>query len=171
MPLCTSQNGRPAGASPVGHPLRSHVAVHRACAAGSMSQFMFQVATANPCAIALAPVASAIEATSARSARDRSRIIRRSYGKRAMDRTARITLVATGLGLFMIFLDALIVNVGLPAIQADFGVGEAGLQWVVAAYSLGMAVFIMTSATLADMHGRRKVYVWGLVIFTLASIV
>ena len=54
-----------------------------------------------------------------------------------MDRTARITLVATGLGLFMIFLDALIVNVGLPSIQASFGVGEAGLQWVVAAYSLG----------------------------------
>ena len=73
-----------------------------------------------------------------------------------MDRTQRITLVATGLGLFMIFLDALIVNVGLPAIQADFEVGEAGLQWVVAAYSLGMAVFIMTAATLADLHGRRR---------------
>jgi len=82
----------------------------------------------------------------------------------------RRTLAATGLGLFMIFLDALIVNVGLPAIQADFKVGEAGLQWVVAAYSLGMAVFIMTSATLADLHGRRKVYVWGVVVFTLASI-
>ena len=49
----------------------------------------------------------------------------------------RWTLAATGLGLFMIFLDALIVNVGLPAIQAEFRVGEAGLQWVVAAYSLG----------------------------------
>lgn len=82
----------------------------------------------------------------------------------------RRTLAATGLGLFMIFLDALIVNVGLPAIQADFGVGEAGLQWVVAAYSLGMAVFIMTAATLADLHGRRKVYVIGVVVFTLASI-
>lgn len=82
----------------------------------------------------------------------------------------RRTLAATGLGLFMIFLDALIVNVGLPAIQADFQVGEAGLQWVVAAYSLGMAVFIMTSATLADIHGRRRVYVFGVVVFTLASI-
>ncbi len=87
-----------------------------------------------------------------------------------MDRTQRITLVATGLGLFMIFLDALIVNVGLPAIQADFKVGEAGLQWVVAAYSLGMAVFIMTAATLADLHGRRRLYVAGISVFTLASI-
>jgi EmrB/QacA subfamily drug resistance transporter len=87
-----------------------------------------------------------------------------------MDRTARLTLVATGLGLFMIFLDALIVNVGLPSIQASFKVGEAGLQWVVAAYSLGMAVFIMTAATLADLHGRRLWYVIGIVVFTLASV-
>src|SRR4030095_7926152 len=88
-----------------------------------------------------------------------------------MDRTARITLVATGLGLFMIFLDALIVNVGLPSIQASFKVGEAGLQWVVAADSLGMAVFIMTAATLADLHGRRLWYVIGIAVFTVASIV
>jgi len=88
-----------------------------------------------------------------------------------MDRTQRITLVATGLGLFMIFLDALIVNVALPSIQVRFAVGEAGLQWVVAAYGLGMAVFIMTAATLADLHGRRRWYVIGIAVFTLASIV
>ena len=88
-----------------------------------------------------------------------------------MDRTQRITLVATGLGLFMIFLDALIVNVALPSIQVRFSVGEAGLQWVVAAYGVGMAVFIMTAATLADLHGRRRWYVIGITVFTLASIV
>lgn len=87
-----------------------------------------------------------------------------------MSNTQRITLVATGLGLFMIFLDALIVNVALPAIQIRFSVGEAGLQWVVAAYGLGMAVFIMTAATLADLHGRRRWYVIGVTVFTLASI-
>ncbi|HTQ00961.1 MAG TPA: DHA2 family efflux MFS transporter permease subunit [Casimicrobiaceae bacterium] len=82
----------------------------------------------------------------------------------------RLTLAATGLGLFMIFLDALIVNVGLPAIQEDFRVGEAGMQWVVAGYSLGMAVFIMSSATLADLFGRRRAYLAGIAVFTLASI-
>jgi EmrB/QacA subfamily drug resistance transporter len=87
-----------------------------------------------------------------------------------MSNTQRITLVATGLGLFMIFLDALIVNVALPSIQTSFNVGEEGLQWVVAAYSLGMAVFIMTAATLADLHGRRRWYVVGITVFTLASI-
>ena len=55
-----------------------------------------------------------------------------------MSKTQRFTLIATGLGLFMIFMDALIVNVALPAIQSDFRVGEAGLQWVVTAYSLGI---------------------------------
>ncbi len=87
-----------------------------------------------------------------------------------MNRVQRITLLATGLGLFMIFLDALIVNVALPVIQADFRVGEAGLQWVVTAYSLGMAVAIMSAATLADLHGRRRLYLMGIALFTASSV-
>jgi EmrB/QacA subfamily drug resistance transporter len=87
-----------------------------------------------------------------------------------MTTAQRFTLLATGLGLFMIFLDALIVNVALPAIQADFHVGEEGLQWVVTTYSIGMAVAIMSGATLADMHGRRKLYVAGIVLFTASSV-
>jgi EmrB/QacA subfamily drug resistance transporter len=81
-----------------------------------------------------------------------------------------LTLVATGLGLFMIFLDATIVNVALPAIGEDFHVGESGLQWVVAAYSLTMGMFMMSSASLADAKGRRRTYVVGLVIFCVASL-
>ncbi len=81
-----------------------------------------------------------------------------------------LTLVATGLGLFMIFLDATIVNVALPAIQADLDFGESGLQWVVAAYSLTMGMFMMTSASLADSQGRRRVFAVGLVIFAGASL-
>ena len=63
--------------------------------------------------------------------------------ERPMTRTQCFTLVATSLGLFMIYLDALIVNVALPDIQSDFTVGESGLQWVVTAYSLGMTIAIM----------------------------
>lgn len=88
-----------------------------------------------------------------------------------MSATQKGTLVATGLGLFMIFLDALIVNVALPDIQKDFGGGEQDLQWVVAAYSLGMAMCIMSAATFADLHGRRRVFVVGVVVFTSASVV
>jgi EmrB/QacA subfamily drug resistance transporter len=87
-----------------------------------------------------------------------------------MTRTQRFTLAATGFGLFMIFLDALIVNVALPSIQTNFQVGESGLQWVVTAYSLGMAIAIMSAGTLADLHGRKKVYLAGVALFTAASI-
>ncbi|MDK1476548.1 DHA2 family efflux MFS transporter permease subunit [Streptomyces sp. 549] len=83
--------------------------------------------------------------------------------------TQRLTVVATGLGLFMVFLDALIANVALPDIQRDFGVGESGLQWVVAAYSIGMAVFIMAGATAADRFGRRLLFLAGISVFTAAS--
>src|SRR5215813_5967880 len=86
-----------------------------------------------------------------------------------MTRTQRLTLAATGLGLFMIYLDALIVNVALPAIQSDFKVGEAGLQWVVTAYSIGMAIAMMSAGTAADIYGLRKLYIGGIALFTAAS--
>src|SRR5262245_36871038 len=86
-----------------------------------------------------------------------------------MTKTQRFTLAATGLGLFMIYLDALIVNVALPAIQSDFKVGEAGLQWVVTAYSLGMAIAMMSAGTAADIYGHRKLYLAGIALFTAAS--
>jgi len=81
----------------------------------------------------------------------------------------RLTLLATSVGLFMIYLDAMIVNVALPDIQKEFDAGEQGLQWVVAAYSLTMGMFIMSAATLADRLGRRRVFIAGTVIFSVAS--
>jgi EmrB/QacA subfamily drug resistance transporter len=80
------------------------------------------------------------------------------------------TLVATGLGLFMIFLDAMIVNVAIPDIQHEFGAGETGIQWVVAAYSLTMAMFMMSGGTFGDHFGRRLGYIVGVVVFCAASI-
>lgn len=87
-----------------------------------------------------------------------------------MTRRQRLTILATGLGMFMVFLDALIVNIALPDIQSDFGVGESGAQAVVTAYSIGMAITIMWSATLADLRGRRRVYVAAVVVFCAASL-
>src|SRR5262245_56747717 len=81
-----------------------------------------------------------------------------------------LTLLATGLGLFMIFLDATIVNVALPDIQKEFNAGEEGLQWVVAAYSLTMGMFMMSAATLADTRGRRRAYIIGILTFAVGSI-
>jgi EmrB/QacA subfamily drug resistance transporter len=81
----------------------------------------------------------------------------------------RLTLLATSVGLFMIYLDATIVNVALPDIQNEFNAGEQGLQWVVAAYSLTMGMFIMSAATLADKQGRRRAFLAGTVLFAVAS--
>src|SRR6516225_3810659 len=81
----------------------------------------------------------------------------------------RLTLLATSVGLFMIYLDATIVNVALPDIQNEFNAGEQGLQWVVAAYSLTMGMFIMTAATLSDQRGRRRAFLFGMVVFAVAS--
>jgi len=89
-------------------------------------------------------------------------------GPRTEGRPA-LVLLATGLGLFMVFLDATIVNVALPEIQRDFDVGEAGIQWVVAGYSLTMGMFMMSSASLADSRGRRRAYIAGLLVFAVGS--
>src|SRR5262245_10828791 len=70
----------------------------------------------------------------------------------------------------MIFLDAMIVNVAIPDIQHEFGRGESGIQWVVAAYSLTMAMFIMSGGTFGDHYGRRLAYVGGIVLFCVASV-
>ena len=61
------------------------------------------------------------------------------------------------------------MNVALPDIQEDFDAGEQGLQWVVAADSLTMGMFIMSAATLADQRGRRWVYIAGMALFAGAS--
>jgi EmrB/QacA subfamily drug resistance transporter len=70
----------------------------------------------------------------------------------------------------MIFLDAMIVNVAIPDIQHEFAAGESGIQWVVAAYSLTMAMFMMSGGTFGDHYGRRVAYIAGIVIFCVASI-
>jgi EmrB/QacA subfamily drug resistance transporter len=70
----------------------------------------------------------------------------------------------------MIFLDAMIVNVAIPDIQHQFGAGETEIQWVVAAYSLTMAMFMMSGGTFGDHFGRRLAYIVGIVIFCVASV-
>jgi EmrB/QacA subfamily drug resistance transporter len=79
------------------------------------------------------------------------------------------TLAAVCIGTFMLLLDVTAVNVALPGIQADLNANLSGLQWVIDAYALTLAAFLLTAGSLADMYGRRLMYVIGLVIFTGAS--
>jgi DHA2 family multidrug resistance protein len=73
-------------------------------------------------------------------------------------------------GTFMVVLDSTIVNVSLPKIMSSFGVGLSTIQWVITAYMLSMAAMLPTSGWLADKFGYKKVYFWGLFLFTLGSL-
>src|SRR5437763_1433072 len=85
-------------------------------------------------------------------------------------RGRRLTLAACCFSVFMVTLDSTIVNVGLPTIQRQLGSSLSGLQWVVDAYVLVLAVLLMSSGAAGDRLGRRRVFQTGLVIFTVGSL-
>ena len=71
---------------------------------------------------------------------------------------------------FMLLLDITIVNVALPSIQQELDASFSSLQWVVDAYALTLASFLLVAGSLGDRLGRRRVFVIGLGIFTVASL-
>jgi EmrB/QacA subfamily drug resistance transporter len=81
------------------------------------------------------------------------------------------TLIAVSVAIFMLLLDITVVNVALPDIQRSLHSSFSDLQWVVNAYSLTLAAFLLTAGATADLVGRRRVFVTGLVVFTISSAV
>ncbi len=79
------------------------------------------------------------------------------------------TLVGVCLGTFMLLIDVTIVNVALPDIQVALGSSFSALQWIIDAYALTLAALLLTAGSLADLFGRRKLYLIGLVVFIAAS--
>src|SRR5829696_1245384 len=71
---------------------------------------------------------------------------------------------------FMVVLDATIVAIALPEIQSDLGFSQAGLQWVISAYTLAFGGFLLLAGRAADLWGRRKLFMVGLVVFPGASL-
>ncbi len=80
------------------------------------------------------------------------------------------TLAAVSFGLFMIMLDNTVVNVALPSIEKSLHLQVSELEWVVAGYALTFGAFMLTGGKLADLFGRRLIFVAGLIIFTGASL-
>src|SRR4029450_2748776 len=87
-----------------------------------------------------------------------------------VSRQQRLTLVATILGSTVVFLDATVVNVALPAMERDLGMGLAGQQWVVEAYLLALVSLLLVGGSLGDHFGRRRIFSIGLVGFGATSI-
>jgi EmrB/QacA subfamily drug resistance transporter len=88
-------------------------------------------------------------------------------GTRGADGWAALPVLLAG--TFMIVLDFFIVNVAMPAMQADLHAGTGAIEWVVAGYGLTFAVLLITAGRLGDRHGRRRMFGLGLALFTLAS--
>ncbi|GAB2845093.1 MFS transporter [Actinocorallia aurea] len=78
-------------------------------------------------------------------------------------------LVALGLGTFMTYLDNNIVNVALPTVQRELGLSMSGLEWIVSGYVLVFAGLTLVGGRLADVYGRRRAFLAGIVVFTAAS--
>ena len=79
------------------------------------------------------------------------------------------TLIAVCTATFMLLLDITIVNVALPAIQRALTAWFSDLQWFVDAYALGLATCVLTAGALADLFGRKRLFLLGIALFTVAS--
>ncbi|HEX7525025.1 MAG TPA: MFS transporter, partial [Gaiellaceae bacterium] len=81
-----------------------------------------------------------------------------------------VILVLICFAQFMVVLDATVVNVALPSIQKDLGMTEANLQWVVNAYTLVFGGFLLLGGRAGDLLGRKRLFLGGVIVFTLASL-
>ena len=86
------------------------------------------------------------------------------------ERRRWVSLAVVCLGQLMMVLDATIVNVALPSMQRDLHFSQANLAWVVDAYMIAFGSFLLLAGRLGDLFGRRRMFLTGLVVFTLASI-
>src|SRR6266487_6769590 len=81
-----------------------------------------------------------------------------------------LTLAVVGAAFFMTILDVAIVNVAIPSIQTHLHIAESKVQWVVTAYAITFGGFLLLGGRMADLLGRRRIFLVGLVLFTLASL-
>ncbi len=81
-----------------------------------------------------------------------------------------VILLLVCIAQFMVILDATVVNVALPSIQKDLGLSEANLQWIVNAYTLVFGGFLLLGGRAGDLLGRKRLFLAGVVVFTVASL-
>src|SRR5882757_552391 len=80
------------------------------------------------------------------------------------------TLVGACFGLFLLMLDSTVVSLALPRIRGDIGASAEQLQWMLNVYLLTISVLVVTAGRLGDMFGRKRVFLTGMVLFGLGSL-
>jgi len=136
------------------------------------------LSTAQPLVLATAPLqrkacSRAVGKNSAPSGdtHDVDRKVELTPGKAAPHRTPDwLVLTLACVAQFMVLLDVSIVNVALPSIKHSLGFSQAELQWVLNAYTLTFAGFLLLGGRTADLFGRRRIFLVGLTVFTLSSL-
>src|ERR1700682_4811215 len=88
----------------------------------------------------------------------------------SMKNTRWLSLTILCTGFLLIVIDMTIVNVALPSIQRDLGFSQSGLAWVINAYLIAFGGFLLLAGRLGDLFGRKRVYLIGLGIFIVASV-
>jgi EmrB/QacA subfamily drug resistance transporter len=88
----------------------------------------------------------------------------------APERGKWLVLAVVGAAFFMTILDVAIVNVAIPSIQSSLDIAESTVQWVITAYAITFGGFLLLGGRMADLLGRRRIFVAGLILFTLASL-
>src|SRR2546427_5032425 len=88
----------------------------------------------------------------------------------ATERRKWLALTLLSAVQFMVVLDIAIVNVALPSIKIDLGFSQGNLQWVISAYALFFGGFLLLGGRAADLLGRRRLFLAGIVLFTLSSL-
>src|SRR5437870_12162843 len=86
------------------------------------------------------------------------------------ERRKWLVLAVVGAAFFMTILDVAIVNVAIPSIQKNLHIAESTVQWVITAYAITFGGFLLLGGRMADLLGRRRIFVGGLILFTLASL-
>src|SRR5256885_2591363 len=81
-----------------------------------------------------------------------------------------LILAVVGAAFFMTILDVAIVNVAIPSIETDLNITRETVEWVVVAYAIAYGGFLLLGGRMADLLGRRRVFVGGLILFTLSSL-
>jgi fucose permease len=85
-------------------------------------------------------------------------------------RSKWLVLAVVGAAFFMTILDVAIVNVAIPSIQKDLNIAESTVQWVITAYAITFGGFLLLGGRMSDLLGRRRIFIAGLILFTLASL-